>query len=176
MVERSNKRYILRSAVVLLLAFSCLGLYVVYLQVWDADWLEEHPLNRRAAAAEESILRGTIFDVKGEKLAFSPEIGKRIYPYGAVTAPITGYLDEKIGSTGIEAYKGAELTGHSRVFGRFGPVAQLFSSDRGDDVYLTIDGTSLDRIVQCYLWYAGFAFRRKEFTRGVRTLWLFPNR
>lgn len=139
MVERSNKRYILRSAVVLLLAFSCLGLYVVYLQVWDADWLEEHPLNRRAAAAEESILRGTIFDVKGEKLAFSPEIGKRIYPYGAVTAPITGYLDEKIGSTGIEAYKGAELTGHSRVFGRFGPVAQLFSSDRGDDVYLTID-------------------------------------
>lgn len=139
MVERNSKRYILRSAIFLLLAFSCLGIYVVYLQVWKAGYLAEHPLNQRAAAAEESVLRGSILDAKGEKLAFSPERGKRIYPYGAVTAPVTGYLNEKIGSTGIEAYKGAELTGNSRVFGRFGPVAQLFSSERGNDVRLTID-------------------------------------
>ena len=139
MVERNNTRYILRTVILLLLSFSCLALYVVYLQVWKADQLAEHPLNRRAALAEDSVLRGSILDRKGEVLALSPNVGERRYPYGRIMAPVTGYLDDTIGSTGIEAYKGAELSGHSRLLGRLGPLAQLFSSARGDDVYLTLD-------------------------------------
>ena len=139
MVERNNTRYILRTAILLLLSFSCLALYVVYLQVWEADRLAEHPLNRRAALAEDSVLRGSILDRKGEVLALSPNVGERRYPYGRIMAPVTGYLDDTIGSTGIEAYKGAELSGHSRLLGRLGPLAQIFSSSRGDDVYLTLD-------------------------------------
>ena len=139
MVERNNTRYILRTAILLLLSFSCLALYVVYLQVWEADRLAEHPLNRRAALAEDSVLRGSILDRKGEVLALSPNVGERRYPYGRIMAPVTGYLDDTIGSTGIEAYKGAELSGHSRLLGRLGPLAQIFASARGDDVYLTLD-------------------------------------
>lgn len=139
MVERNSMRYILRTAMVLLLSFSCLALYVVYLQTWKADQLSEHPLNRRAALAEDSVQRGSIFDRKGEVLALSPAAGERRYPYGRIMASVTGYLDDTIGSTGIEAYKGAELSGHSRLLGRLGPLAQLFSSGRGDDVYLTLD-------------------------------------
>ncbi len=139
MVERNNTKYILRSAVFLLLLFSGLALYVIYLQVWKADWLSEHPLNRRAAVAEDSVQRGSILDRKGEALALSPTAGERRYPYGRIMAPVTGYLDDTIGSTGIEAYKGAELSGSSRLLGRLGPLAQLFSSAHGDDVYLTID-------------------------------------
>ena len=139
MVERNNTRYILRTAILLLLSFSCLALYVVYLQVWKADQLAEHPLNRRAALAEDSVLRGSILDRKGEVLALSPNVGERRYPYGRIMAPVTGYLDDTIGSTGIEAYKGAELSGHSRLLGRLGPLAQIFASARGDDIYLTLD-------------------------------------
>lgn len=139
MVERNSMRYILRTAMVLLLSFSCLALYVVYLQTWKADQLSEHPLNRRAALAEDSVQRGSIFDRKGEVLALSPAAGERRYPYGRIMASVTGYLDDTIGSTGIEAYKGAELSGHSRLLGRLGPLAQLFFSGRGDDVYLTLD-------------------------------------
>lgn len=120
MVERNNTRYILRTAILLLLSFSCLALYVVYLQVWEADRLAEHPLNRRAALVEDSVLRGSILDRKGEVLALSPNVGERRYPYGRIMAPVTGYLDDTIGSTGIEAYKGAELSGHSRLLGRLG--------------------------------------------------------
>ena len=54
MVERNNTRYILRTAILLLLSFSCLALYVVYLQVWKADQLAEHPLNRRAALGQRA--------------------------------------------------------------------------------------------------------------------------
>ena len=141
MLERNSRKYILRSAVFLLLTFSCLALYVVYLQVWRADELSEHPLNRRAAAAEDSVQRGSIFDRRGEAIALSPVAGERRYPYGRIMAPVTGYLDDTIGSSGIEAYKGAELAGNSRLLGRLGPIAQLFSADRGDDIYLTIDAT-----------------------------------
>ena len=49
MVERNNTRYILRTAILLLLSFSCLALYVVYLQVWKADQLAEHPKFSRSA-------------------------------------------------------------------------------------------------------------------------------
>ena len=90
MVERNNTRYILSTAILLLLAFSCLALYVVYLQVWEADRLAEHPLNRRAALAEDSVLRGSILDRKGEVLALSPNVGERRYPYGRIMAPVTG--------------------------------------------------------------------------------------
>ena len=139
MMERNNMKYILHTAIVLLLSFSCLALYIVYLQVWKADWLAEHPMNRRAAIAENSILRGSILDCNGEVLALSPAAGERRYPYGRIMAPVTGYLDDTIGSTGVEAYKGPELSGHSRLLGRLGPIAQLFSSAHGDDVHLTID-------------------------------------
>ena len=56
MVERNNTRYILRTAIILLLAFSCLALYVVYLQVWEADRLAEHPLSPRTACCAVASL------------------------------------------------------------------------------------------------------------------------
>ncbi len=138
MANRTMKQYVLRCTVFLLGCFSLLALYVVWLQTYEADSLASNPLNQRAAAAESNILRGAILDAKGEKLAYSQKVGERSYPYGEIMAPVTGYTGDKIGSTGIEGYANRDLLGMSADLSRLGPVAQLFTSDRGDDVRLTI--------------------------------------
>ena len=60
MVERNNTRYILRTAILLLLSFSCLALYVVYLQVWEADRLAQL-LPRTACCAAASLIERVKF-------------------------------------------------------------------------------------------------------------------
>ena len=139
MDNRNTKRYVLRSTIFLLGCFGCLALYVIYLQTWAADDLAHNTLNQRAAAAESDILRGTILDTKGQKLAYSQHPGERNYPFSAVAAPVTGYIGEKIGSTGIESYANRELLGRTDTLGRLGPISQLLQSERGNDVKLTVD-------------------------------------
>ena len=139
MDKRNIKGYVRNSAVVLLAVFSLLLLYVVYLQVWQADELVKSPLNKRNAAMLEDIRQGSILAAGGEKLAYTDDNGQRIYPYGAVMAPITGYEGKKIGSAGIEGKEGRELSGLSDSYSFLGPAAQLFMADKGNDVKLTID-------------------------------------
>ena len=142
MDNQKIKRYVLRAAIFLFGWFACLALYVTWLQTLAADSLAKNPLNQRAAAAQSDILRGSLLDVKGEKLAYSQKAGERNYPFAAVMAPVTGYIGEKIGSTGMEAWANQDLLGITGELGRLGPVAQLFQSDRGNDVRLTIDASA----------------------------------
>ena len=139
MVERNIKKYVGRTAIFLLGCFFLLLGYIIYLQIYMAPSLAANPLNQRSAVAEADILRGTILDAQGRKLAVSAQKGERSYPFGASMAPVTGYIGEKIGNAGIEGYANRDLMGMAEDVSRLGPVAQLFVSDRGNDVKLTVD-------------------------------------
>jgi penicillin-binding protein A len=138
-VKRSIKKYVWHSTVFLFGCFCCLLIYIIYLQVIKADDLASNPLNQRTTAVEADILRGSILDAKGRKLAFSSQVGSRSYPMGASMAPVTGYIGEKIGNAGVESFANRQLLGLTENLSRLGPIAQLFVSDKGNDVKLTID-------------------------------------
>lgn len=137
MGDRTTKKHILHCALFLLSSFALLFCYLLYIQIWEADELNANSLNRRSAAMD--IVRGSILDAEGKQLAHSEAIGQRSYPYGAIMAPVTGYVGESLGSSGLERLLGDELSGQSRQLRNLGPIGQLLQSDRGNDIRLTID-------------------------------------
>ena len=138
MGHKDIKKYILQCSVFMMGCFLCLFGYIVYLQVVAAPSLLANPLNTRGNAAL-SIVRGDILDINGKELATSSQPGQRSYPYGAIAAPVTGYLGEEIGSAGLEDIAGSDLTGQSRQLQMLGPIGQAIQAGRGNNVKLTVD-------------------------------------
>ena len=129
-------------AVVALFLLGLVGvqlLYLVKLSVWDAASLAAHPLNARAALAENDVRRGRILDRTGSVLAESDAAGHRSYPYGAALAPVTGYRTERYGAAGMERVEGRALSGVTGDMDRMGPLRTLLRADAGYDVRLTVD-------------------------------------
>jgi penicillin-binding protein A len=143
MRDRNIKKNIMYSAIFMFSCFFILVVYITYLQVLKSNALANNPLNMRAFQMEKNIQRGTMLDRTGKKIAFSERIKTgfyhRVYPYADMMAPVSGYLGENIGNAGIEGYANAALSGQNNPWSRFGPIAQLFSSNRGNDVKLTIN-------------------------------------
>lgn len=137
MGDKKIKKQILHCSFFLLACFGILFCYLLYIDIIQAQELNTNPLNRRGAALD--MVRGSILDAKGQKLAYSDVPGKRSYPYGAAMAPVTGYVGESLGSAGLENVLGDELSGQSRQLRGLGPIGQLLQSDRGNDVKLTVD-------------------------------------
>ncbi len=139
MGNRTIKRHVLQVAAFLLICLGILAIYVAYLQTMAADDLAKNPWNRRSSQADAHIVRGTILDSEGRALAQSAQAGIRSYPMGEAMAFVTGYSAESIGSSGIESYANRDLLGVTEEMGRMGPLSQIFQSDRGNDVRLSID-------------------------------------
>lgn len=139
MADHTLKRYVLQAATASLLLFALLYVYVAYVAVWQGPELAQNPLNQRGAAARADITRGTIVDCNGVVLAETKPDGVRYYTMGEAMAPVTGYNGERIGSAGIEGTENRVLLGLTEDMSRIGPISQLFQSDRGNDVKLTID-------------------------------------
>ena len=76
---------------------------LAYVQLFQADELSAHPLNRRGGETQLEE-RGRILDRHGEVLAESrrQDDGSwyRYYPYGAVTAHAVGYTHPRYGQSG----------------------------------------------------------------------------
>lgn len=138
MENKQIKKYILHCCCCLLGCFALLYIHLVYIQIFQAEELAANPMNRRGNAAMD-VTRGAILDAYGHELAYSKAPGDRHYPYGAIMAPVTGYLGESIGSAGLESTLGDELSGQSRQLKHLGPISQLFAAGKGNDVKLTID-------------------------------------
>ncbi|EFR41985.1 penicillin-binding protein, transpeptidase domain protein [Selenomonas sp. oral taxon 137 str. F0430] len=139
MAEARIRKHI---AVVVLFLLGLVGvqlLYLVKLSVWDAAELAAHPLNARAALAENDVRRGRILDRAGSILAESDAEGQRRYPYGAALAPVTGYRTERYGAAGMERVEGRALSGVTGDMDRMGPLRTLLRADAGYDVRLTVD-------------------------------------
>ncbi len=139
MADWKIKRQILQAASILLVLTGLLTAYIVYLSTWEADGLANNSLNMRRAAARADIWRGAILDAQGRVLAQNRQDGSRSYPMGAAMAAVTGYNGENIGSAGVEGHANRELLGLSEDLSHMGAVSQLFQSERGNDVRLTIE-------------------------------------
>lgn len=123
--------------------FISLVAYLTYFAVYQREQLIQSSYNRRIWEQEEKVLRGTIYDAKGRPLADTViEDGNktRIYPDGEAFGPLLGYSDRQLGRAGIEDALNSELLGLSEQ----DPMVILRQkilgvSDRGNDIYLTID-------------------------------------
>ncbi|MCL2437820.1 MAG: FtsW/RodA/SpoVE family cell cycle protein [Coriobacteriia bacterium] len=140
---------------VLAVFFSALMLVLIgnltWLQVVNARYSNNHPLNTRNLMMEARNPRGAIVTADGVVLAnsmpVSPEEGsgravtyRRIYPEGSLAAHLVGYHSEQYGRAGIEAAANDALTGQ-RSFGSWNDVfdAALGNPVPGNDVVLTLD-------------------------------------
>lgn len=118
--------------------------YLTYLQVFQSEKLLNHPRNRRLQILEETVLRGKVIDSKGNVLAetiVQNDGNKRIYPFGELTAHVTGYESKRYGRTGLESSFNGSLLGFTRdlVDNDFWSLKKFQTSDRGNDLILSID-------------------------------------
>ena len=130
----------------LLCIFAILILYLTYLVVQKGDFLARHPQNHRIAAREAGIIRGTIFDRNGFKLAqteWQNNQGKRLYyteGKGSPFAQVVGYVSPRYGASGIEAAYGKELLGLTEADALKNFLDKLVNrTPRGNDLILTLD-------------------------------------
>jgi peptidoglycan glycosyltransferase len=137
-------RELSRVSVLLLCMFVALFASSSIIQWAQADALRDDPRNSRTILASFAAERGSIL-VDGTAIAQSVESDdvyewQRVYPQGALYAPVTGYNTLGQGNSGIEGAMNDELTGQaSSQF--FQQVEQLITGQdpSGSSVELTID-------------------------------------
>ncbi|RKL62081.1 peptidoglycan glycosyltransferase [Thermoanaerobacteraceae bacterium SP2] len=123
--------------------FISLIIYLSYFTAYEREKLIQSSYNRRLWEQEDRVIRGTIYDTKGRPLAdtvIEDNVKKRIYPGGEALGPLMGYSDRRLGRAGLEDVLNGELLGVLEK----DPMILLRQkilgvSDRGNDVYLTID-------------------------------------
>jgi len=131
-----------RLGVVLLVLFSALFVQLNWLQVIDANDLNNHPANSRAVVRDFIQPRGVIQTADGMVLAESVPSGdsfkvQRRYPQGDLYSHVTGYFSFTYGSEGIEREYNDALTGKVSK-GSFDPRDLLVKKDNTADVTLTL--------------------------------------
>lgn len=123
------------------------GLLIVnlnYLQVVQAESLQENPANRpRLLEDEYELRRGSILAADGvTELARSEDTGerlrfRRVYPEGPLYAEVTGYSSRDLGRTGVEGSQAEALAGQEDPLEN---ISDLLSGQErvGDNVITTI--------------------------------------
>lgn len=117
-------------------------LYMSYLQIIQGNAFYESPFNQRANVYTESVRRGDIVDRHGERLAYSIQNDsgyERFYPLGCAAAHIVGYMDSKLGSSGVESSMQSYLSGSRNPAHGLGAAAAVFRNSHGATIQLTLD-------------------------------------
>ena len=128
--------------VVMIVLFSALFFQLNYLQVIQANDLNNHPANSRAVVRDFSQPRGVIQTADGTVIAQSVPSGnafkfQRQYPLGPLFAHVTGYFSFTYGSEGVEKEYNDALTGKARK-DSFDPRELLVEKDKTGNVTLTL--------------------------------------
>lgn len=131
--------------VMVLVALSLLFLSLIgYLLCFPLVWSEEYTgsvYDPRTRAEEEQILRGSFYDRKGVRLAFSERdeshTQHRKYPFGNRYAHSIGYCSPVYGRSGLELAYNAELAGKDTLSTLFSPAEG--EETYGADLYTTLD-------------------------------------
>jgi len=140
-----------RLTFIFLVLFVALSAGLVYWQVVVAQQVASNPYltYTRQCTSEAAPMRGTIYDSKGVRLAYSVKSTipglcgyKRIYTAAArgLEGLIGYYISPSFGSTGIEHEFNAYLNGQVGLTGLDNTVNHILHvPPHGDDIYLTID-------------------------------------
>lgn len=139
------KHNILKLGILLLGLFVVLVVYLSYLQVVKGPALAANPYNRRFQELEAQVRRGTIYDAGGVALArteFSGGRGRRVYPRGAETAHLVGYISDRYGRTGLESAYDPHLLGMEGAGKIKNLMNRLLGKEQvGGDMVLTVDAS-----------------------------------
>ena len=130
-----------RLGVVMIVLFSALFIQLNYLQVIEANDLNNHPANSRAVVRDFVQPRGVIQTSDGAVVAQSVASDdafklQRQYPLGPLFAHVTGYFSFTYGSEGVEREYNDALTG--KVSQTFNPRDLLVDRDKTANVTLTL--------------------------------------
>ena len=113
-------------------------------RVPDADGRSRPHTNPRLLLLARQIPRGRLLDRAGRVLAETGKDGHRLYPYGAVTGHLVGYLNPAVGGpAGFEAQFGPQLQGY-RDLQSLLPLWREkdlpgFHMPKGEDMTTTLD-------------------------------------
>ncbi len=129
--------------VALMLLFVALFVQINYLQIFEADALNNHPANTRAIVRDFSRERGVIQTSDGAVLAKSVPVDDeferlRQYPEGPLFAHITGYFSFNYGGEGVERTYNDDLVGRDENFDVKNLADLLVRRQRTGDVTLTL--------------------------------------
>jgi len=137
------KKNIFKIGALTLGLFTVLMIYLSYLHVFKGPALAANSYNRRLWEYEAQVRRGTIYDTDGIALArteFSGNKGVRVYPQGADTAHLVGYVSEKYGRAGLESTYDRHLLGMEGADGIRNYINKFLDREQvGGDVILTVD-------------------------------------
>lgn len=99
------------------LLFAALIANLTYVQLVDAQRIQDLPTNNHTIAKSAYVQRGAIITSDGVTLAESLQQADgtyvRNYPQGSLASHTVGYISTQYGTTGIEASMNETLTGHS---------------------------------------------------------------
>ena len=128
--------------IVMIVLFSALFFQLNYLQVIQANDLNNHPANSRAVVRDFSQPRGVIQTADGTVIAESIPSNdafkfQRRYPLGPLFAHVTGYFSFTYGSEGVEKEYNDALTGKLKK-DSFNPRDLLVEKDKTANVTLTL--------------------------------------
>lgn len=130
--------------------------YLIYFNLYTADKIKYDSSNQRVIEEEKNTIRGMILDRYGEILAQTDKKGDRKYTYGSSFGNVTGYISNKYGKSGVEAYYNNILLGREQFLGDivdvFGILRQSVLGQKkiGDSVVLTIDSKLQNRIYNSF--------------------------
>jgi peptidoglycan glycosyltransferase len=158
--------------------FLLLCLYIAYVVIARGDSLSRSSANPRPWLIESRVVRGGIFDSRGEALAIDTVSGEqkdRIYPLGAAYAHIVGYSDRRLGKTGLERAYDGELMGLRGSLVKSLEVRWGIEGQRGNDLYLTIDNRLQQRAYELLAPYAGAAVVLNPQTGAILALASTPS-
>ena len=136
-------RQIKRLGIALALCFLALFAQVNYVQFWQADRINDEPLNQRQEQRRFNSPRGDILSADGVVLATSEEQGegfayRRLYPEGSLFGGVTGYYSFNLGNTGVESTYDDDLSGSNPEIS-LSRLSDLFSQrERYGNVELTL--------------------------------------
>ena len=141
-------RPIVRLYAFLLLLLALLVWKTSQWSVFDAQALQDNPLNHRPLIEAQRVHRGTIKTADGVTVAYSSPVGgganpiyERHYPTGSLFGNPVGYAFPTVGDSGIERSENNALIGKENEFSSI--IDQLRgSTQEGDDVTLTLNATA----------------------------------
>ncbi len=128
--------------VVICAMFLALAMYLTAFSLFEGHEVADNKYNKRIREREERILRGTIFDRRGEILAYSTienEHQIRHYPFKERYAHVIGYNSITYDKSALESSFNDILTKTDPLE----DISQFFSLEKkrakGSNIYLTID-------------------------------------
>lgn len=142
-MDREHKRIIIILTAIIF-AFMILIVYLTYFQIFKADIVKNNNYNKRQWISEEKILRGSILDRNGVKLAYSikdedSELSRRVYDYKNLYSHIIGYSYREYGKTGLELKYNDSLLGiesNSAIT----DIKNMMEAEKvGNDIKTTLD-------------------------------------